>query len=238
MDRHRASVLGLLALLMVVASCSPRQRIRPGYEPPPPTSINPTRIAYADAEAFDALLESALVNQDPAIVIETGHARPDWGARLNAWIAAWNRGGPPKDGSTFRSQIPGVSVDGETIREFRLLVGNLMDRIEERVRGGSAWWQEERTRNRRVTLLKPYNLRFHMAEDGTILIILFHGRYAAYYADFLQSFGSAETEQEWRRAYTCSLCRSLSAKKLDARASTVDPASSGRDRQDEQPGAE
>jgi hypothetical protein len=230
MDRRSVRVLVMASLLAVVASCSPRQRTRPDAEPPPPVSISPTGITYVDSDAFDTVLESALVNQDPAIVIQTGHTKPDWGPRLNAWIAAWNRGGPPRDGATFRSQVPGVSVDGETIRQFRLLVEALMDRIEERVRGGSAWWQEERTRNRRVALLKPYNLRFHMTEDGTILIILFHGRYASAYQAFLRSLGSPEAEGEWRRAYTCSLCMSRLAQSLSARASPSEPDGAALDR--------
>jgi hypothetical protein len=223
-------VLVLPVLLLSVVSCSLRLRTRPDSEPPAPTSISPTRIAYVDSDAFDTVLESALVNQDPAIVIQTGHSKPDWGPRLNVWIAAWNRGGPPRDGATFRSQLPGVSIDGETIREFRLLVESLMDRIEERVRGGSAWWQEERTRNHRIGLLKPYNLRFHMSEDGTIQIILFHGRYARAYAEFLRALGSPEAEGEWRRAYTCSLCKSLTAQGLSARASPSDPDNSAVNR--------
>lgn len=55
--------------------------------------ITPTRLDYVDTDGFDAVLENALVNQDPVIVVRTRRSRPDWDGRLNAWIAAWNRGG-------------------------------------------------------------------------------------------------------------------------------------------------
>ena len=58
-----------------------------------------------DADGFDSLLESALVNQDPAIIIQTHATKPDWGDRLNAWIAAWNMGGKVT-GGTVRMQAP------------------------------------------------------------------------------------------------------------------------------------
>jgi len=222
MRRHSVWFVVSACVVTAATSCSHRDRVRPVSEPPQPSQITLTRIAYVDSEAFDAVLESALVSQDPAIVIETGNKKPDWGPRLNAWIAAWNRGGAPRDGATFRSVAP-VLPDGETIREFRLLIEGLMDRIEERVRNGSAWWQEERTRNHRIALLKPYNLRFHMAEDGTIQIVLFHERYASAYADFLRRLGSEE-DAEWRRGYTCSLCKSLQAASGDMQAKGDAPA--------------
>ena len=78
------------------------------------------------------------------------------------------------------------AVDGDTLREFRLLVEGVMDRIEERARERAAWWAEERTRARRVELLRPYNLRFHLGTDDTIQIILFNGRYAEYHRGFVQ----------------------------------------------------
>jgi hypothetical protein len=223
---HRAVWFLVSASVFVAAtSCSQRERVRKPMEPPQPSQIRLTRIEYVDSDSFDGVLESALVSQDPAIVIATGNTKPEWGPRLNAWIAAWNRGGPPRDGATFRSAAPLVTglPDGETIREFRLLIESLMDRIEERVRNGSAWWQEERMRNHRIALLKPYNLRFHMAEDRTIQVILFHGRYASSYADFLKVLGSEE-DAEWHRGYTCSLCQSLRAAESDMQAKGLPPA--------------
>jgi hypothetical protein len=211
---RRGPVLVALALLAAVApGCAPSRQSRPSQEPPPP-GLRPTRIDYVESDAFDQLLESALVNQDPAILIQTTYQKPDWGPRLNAWIAAWNRGGRVggEGGPKARGQVPGfpqVVVDGDSIREFRLLIDGLMDRIEERVRGGVSWWEEERMRNRRVALLRPYNLRFHLDGDGNIEIILFNGRYAPYYRDFIRSIASPDAEggEEWERAYHCSECR-------------------------------
>jgi hypothetical protein len=198
--------LAALALL-AAAGCTPREVLRAPVEPPP-ADLTPTRIDYVDSDAFDALLESALVNQDPAIVIRTGHAKPDWGARLNAWIAAWNRGGRVGPGVTVRGQapfLPRVVVDGDSIREFRLLIEGLMSRLEAGVKERSAWWAQEKVRERRVELLRPYNLRFHLGEDGLIQIILFNGRYARYHAEFVRSIGGAG--EEWQRGYICSHCR-------------------------------
>jgi hypothetical protein len=207
--RYRLGGL-LLASLAAVAGCGLTRQTRPFQEPPPP-DIKVTRIDYVDTDGFDELLESALVNQDPAIVIDTGHDKPDWDARLNAWIAAWNRGGKVQ-GQTVRPQapaIPGVSVDAESLREFRLLIDDLMSRVEESAKAGSAWWAEERTRNRRVALLKPYNLRFHVTDEGHIEIILFNGRYASHHPDFVRSLGSEEDEGDgtWVRGVECSRCK-------------------------------
>ena len=155
---------------------------------------------------------SALVNQDPVVVIETRFEKPEWGARLNAWIAAWNRGGRVEAGKKVRLQapvLPRIVVDGDSIREFRLLIESLMNRVEDSVKERSAWWAEEKIRERRVNLLKPYNLRFHMSEDGTIQIILFNGRYASYHREFVMSISGGD--EEWERRYSCSMCK-LTAK--------------------------
>jgi hypothetical protein len=197
---------GLLLASLAAAGCWTTQTTRTAQEPPPP-DVKVTHIAYVDADGFDALLESALVNQDPAIVIDTGHDKPDWGARLNAWIAAWNLGGAVQ-GRTTRLQAPAppVTVNADSLREFRLLIDDLMGRVEESAKAGSAWWAEERTRTRRVALLKPYNLRFHEAEDGDIEIVLFNGRYASYHPDFVRGLGADEAEGDgtWVRCLQCS----------------------------------
>ena len=184
--------------------------------PPRPAAVRPTVFDYVDSEAFDALFESALINQDPAIVVRTGFPKPDWGGRLNAWIAAWNAGAK-KHARTIRGQlplaaIPGVGVNGETVHEFRLLVSGLMDRIEDLAKTTSAWWSEERIRARRVALLRPYNLRFHRGENGNILLIFFHGGHADYYPGFIQSLTSdADAQDQWTRAVECSECQMMRA---------------------------
>jgi hypothetical protein len=196
----------LVSVVLLASSCSMPPKARRPIEPPPP-DLQPTRIDYVDSDAFDAILESALVNQDPVIVIQTTNRKPDWGGRLNAWIAAWNRGGAPPE-ATFRMQAPLLPrVDAETLREFRLLIDDLMDRIEDRVKERAAWWAEEKVRSRRVELLRPYSLRFHMGEDGFIQIILFNGRYAQYHGQFTKALNSEEEGTQWRRGYTCSWCK-------------------------------
>jgi hypothetical protein len=180
----------------------------------PAAAVRPTVLDYVDSEAFDALFESALVNRDPAVLVRTGFAKPDWGGRLNAWIAAWNAGGSGQ-GRTVRGQapfpgVPGVALNGETVREFRLLVNGLMDRVEELAKTTSSWWSEERVRSRRVALLRLYNLRFHRGEDGNILLVFFHGDHAGHYAGFIQALTSAaDAPEQWSRAVECSECRRL-----------------------------
>jgi hypothetical protein len=207
MRRKRCVVLLVSLILLGSGSCANRQRTRAPVEPPPP-DFKPTRIDYADTDAFDAVLESALVNQDPAIVIQTQNAKPDWGGRLNAWIAAWNRGGRVDTGATIRMQAPFLPrVDGDTVREFRLLVEGLMNRVEEGVKERSAWWAEEKVRDRRVELLRRYNLRFHLGEDGFIQVILFNGKYAPYHREFVRSIAGEDPGDDWERGYVCSRCK-------------------------------
>jgi hypothetical protein len=201
--------LALAAALAAAAGCKSQAGTRPFVEPPPP-DVRTTDLTYADTDAFDALLEAALVNQDPVIAVHTDTPRPDWDGRLNAWIAAWARGGkvepPPR---TARGQVPVPAVDGDTLREFRLLVGDLMDRVEDLARVGAGWWAEERVRSRRVALLKPYNLRFHRGGDGTIQLVFFNGNYAGAYPEHVRALtgtsGDGEPEA-WTRTVQCSAC--------------------------------
>jgi hypothetical protein len=200
-----------LALAATVA-CRLRDDTRPMVEPPPP-GIAPTHIDYVDADAFDGLFETALTNQDPAILIQTAERKPDWSGRLNAWIAAWNQGGRVQPGPaprTARGQIPSVTVDGDTLRELRMLVDDFMDRVEGRAKERSAWWAEEKVRARRVALLRPYNLRFHLDDAGMIQLIFFNGRYAGQYREFMQGIG-ADAGEGWDRCISCSRRRHDSA---------------------------
>ena len=153
-----------------------------------------------------------LKNADPVILIQTETTKPDWGARLNAWIAAWDRGGKSAEGAprTARGQSP-LSINGESIREFRLLVDDLMGKVETLADKGSAWWAEERTRSRRVALLKPYSLCFHQGEDKNIQLIFFHGAYAAQYRDFMARLAGGDVAEGWARTVECSRCRKARA---------------------------
>ncbi len=199
----RATPLFALALAAVL-SCR-HEPPRP-YREAPPSELAATTLDYADTDAFDALLESALVNQDPVILVRTAHARPDWQGRLNAWIAAWNQGGRV-EGRTVRGQAPPLPVDGESIREFRLLVTVLLDRVEVLAHAGAGWWSESRVRARRVELLRPYSLRFHVGGDGTIQLIFFNGKASERYAEFVRQLTEAEEVAQWERTVECSGCK-------------------------------
>jgi hypothetical protein len=100
-------------------------------------------------------------------------------------------------------------VNGETLREFRLLVDDLMTRVEDLAKRGSSWWAEERVQRRRIELLKPYSLRFHLDGDQKIQLIFFNGRYARYYRQVMDSMPVAATDDasEWSRGLTCSHCK-------------------------------
>jgi hypothetical protein len=213
--RGRWFVLAVSLLCLSALSCRNSRNVRTYHTPPPP-DIKPTVLTYVETDAFDELFETVLTNQDPVILIQTGTSRPDWGPRLNAWIAAWNQGGKVVDEPRrrFRMQAPlgalGPSVvNGDTVREFRLLVDDLMTRAEDLARRGSSWWTEERTRRRRIELLKPYSLRFHLDEDQKIQLLFFNGRYARYYQEVMNAMAmtAAEDTEGWIRAVTCSYCR-------------------------------
>jgi hypothetical protein len=166
------------------------------------------RVDYVDADAFDLLLETALVNKQPVILVQTQYDKPEWSSRLNEWIAAWtaSRAVP---GLRARGQFPAVVVDGDSIREFRLLIDGLMGRVEESARLGGHWWTENRTRERRVALLRPYSLRFHLGTDGHIQLMFFHGDYAAQHADVVRTLVDPAQEDtlDWFPGYCCSFSR-------------------------------
>lgn len=220
--------LMIVAPLLVLTSC--RSLPGSGEENTELPELKPTILEYIDSEGFDALLEIALVNQDPVIVIQTGRIQPDWSGRLNAWIAAWNRGGHGTNRKGARrassaggeeeaeevprvarglTPLPQMNVDAEGIREFRLLVGGMLDRAEDLAQHSAAWWIEERARSRRVSLLRPYSLRFHKDEQDLIQLVLFHGSYAAYYPRYMQLLMQKQRmeDEKWTRSVECSCCQ-------------------------------
>lgn len=209
---RRWFVLAIPLLCASALSCRNSRNTRPYREPPPP-GITPTIIDYVETDGFDTLFESALTNRDPVILIRTDTSRPDWGPRLNAWIAAWNRGGKVVDepGRRVRMQAPlsPLTVNGETLREFRLLIDDLMKRVEDVARAGSSWWAVERIQRRRIALLKPYSLRFHLDGDKKIQLIFFNGRYSRYYREVMDAMSMRDPDEpaEWTRAVQCSHCR-------------------------------
>lgn len=170
--------------------------------------VQPEHLEYVDSDAFDLLFETTLRNGPPVVVVQTEYSKPEWGARLNAWIAAWNLG-HGGGGIRARGQIPGaptVVVDGDSIREFRLLVDGLMGRAEESARTGTRWWAERHLRERRVALLRPYNLRFHLDPGGRIQLIFFHSAHAAKYETVVRALldPAGDDPLEWAPGYCCS----------------------------------
>ncbi|MBY0230005.1 MAG: hypothetical protein K2W96_12045 [Gemmataceae bacterium] len=193
----------LLLLALAATGC---QLFRVTSKPPTDAlpDLEPVRIDYADTEAFDAQFEAALVAGSFAVVVQTENSKPDWTGRLNAWIAAWNAGGRSK-ARTIRGQPGLAKLDGDSLRELRLLAGDLLDRAEGLATAGGAWYSDARMRSQRAALLKPYSLRFHR-EAGLIRLVFFHGDYAAYYPRFLQGLRSGEGAAEWSRTVECSEC--------------------------------
>ncbi len=170
-------------------------------------NLQATRVDYVDSDAFDLLFETTLLNAPPVVVVQTDHDKPEWGARLNAWIAAWNAG-RRTEGFRIRGQIPGapgVVVDGDSIREFRLLIDGLMNRAEESARTGTRWWAEKHLRDRRVALLKPYSLRFHLDANERIQLIFFHGDFAAQHESVVRALANPTGDEslEWAPDFYC-----------------------------------
>ena len=214
-QRRRWLALTIFLLCLPALSCRNTRNVRT-YRAPPPPDIKPTVLQYVETDAFDELFETALTSQDPVILIQTETSRPDWGPRLNAWIAAWNRGGKVVDEPRRRvrlqaplSALAPTVVNGDTVREFRLLIDDLMTRTEDLARRGSSWWAEERIQRRRIDLLKPYSLRFHLDENQKIQLLFFNGRYARYYHEIMDAMAMSVVEdtEGWSRAVTCSHCK-------------------------------
>jgi hypothetical protein len=176
--------------------------------------ITPTRLDYVDTDGFDAVLENALVNQDPVVVVRTGRTQPDWDGRLNAWIAAWNRGSNRPRAVRGQAGLANAALDKDTLHELRLLINGLLDRAEEAAQAGSTWWSDHREQSRRIAVLKPYSLHFHKDDEGLIQLVFFHGHYASYYPRFVQTLTeSAGMESgEWTRSVDCSHCSRRKAK--------------------------
>ena len=85
-----------------------------------------------------------------------------------------------------------------------------MDRVDQLAKETSAWWAEEKVRARRITLLKPYNLRFNKDEDKSIQLIFFNGRYAERYGEWMRTVAHTESDgqsETWARVVTCSRCK-------------------------------
>lgn len=213
MNRILGALLGL-AILSSMGCELFRQSRRPANDAAPVVApagpIRPTVISYVDSDAFDTLFETALVNRDAVIVIRTQNDKPDWTGRLNAWIAAWNMGKPGAPRNA-RGQIP--TIDGDTLREFRLLIEGVVDRADVAAKNSVAWWREERMRSRRVELLRAYSLRFHMNEAGLIELIFFNGAYAREHPQFLVNLtDNAADDGTWSRCLEISHCKRYRAR--------------------------
>jgi hypothetical protein len=199
--------LAAVVPLLVLVGC---QLLRPAPEPLPREGmpeLTPRYVDYIDTEAFDNQFEAHLIAKEPAIVIRTENTKPDWQGRLNAWVAAWNRGGTRVRTVRGQAGLSPLKLDGDSIRELRGLVGDLLGRAEKAALAGGAWYANERERNKRIALLKPYSLRFHRDGDGPIQLIFFHGDYASYYPQFLRSLmKSPDMEEAWARTVECSQC--------------------------------
>src|SRR5580692_11485412 len=102
MFRYWAVQIPYFALLTLALAAGCKTTENRPIEPPPP-DFKANEISYVESDAFDAIFESALVRQDPVIVVRTEFSKPEWGPRLNAWIAAWNSGGSG-GGRTIRGQ--------------------------------------------------------------------------------------------------------------------------------------
>ncbi len=193
--------------LLALAGCQMFQSGKKGLPDEAMPDLTPALVDYTDTDGFDAVFESHLVANAPAVVVRTEHTRPDWEGRLNAWIAAWNQGGKGRP-RAVRGQ-PGLSrLDADGLRELRLLIDSLFARVETAAVAGSAWYANERERSRRVALLRSYSLRFHRDGDGPIQLVFFHGAYASYYPKFLRSLtrGQESGADEWARTVECSMC--------------------------------
>ena len=203
----------LVAASLFLAGCRSSSPSASEADLPAMPDITPTRIDYVDTDGFDAVLETALVNQDPVIVVRTGKERPDWDGRLTAWVAAWNRGGSGRP----RAARGQVSFDKDTLRELRLLITTLLDRAEEVAQTSSTWWGDQRERSRRIAVLKPYSLRFHLDDENLIQLVFFHGNYAPYYPRCLQTLTESQVMEsaEWTRGVDCSRCSRRKGKEVE-----------------------
>jgi hypothetical protein len=171
---RRAACLVLFGCSIQMASCHDSSGLRVMKQTPTPEVIAQTpHVDYADSDAFDEVLKSALIRHDRLIVIQTVETQPAWSGRLTAWIAAWNEGGPAHE--------PGVSSTRSLIElppdlacETRQAITDQMDRIERLAVDMHGWWQDERKRRDRIEMLKPYMICVTRDQNQRLQVVFYY----------------------------------------------------------------
>ncbi|MEM8913759.1 MAG: hypothetical protein AAGC97_18515 [Planctomycetota bacterium] len=145
---------------------------------PPPKDFPPHQIRFSDSDGFDMMLETALMRKQPSIVIETDAKTPDEiDDRVQAWVSAWMDGGEldvPNSKGLGATQAILLGLEVANSAEFN----EFMDHAQQRAAKVAAWYNDRKTKEKRVALLKPYVLAFESRQqDGPIRIRLYNGLY-------------------------------------------------------------
>jgi hypothetical protein len=169
--------VGLVCGLVCLAGCS----VERTYRPPPPPNFRCKEVPFQDTPAFDGLLESYLTNREPAVCIVLDTPAPDWPPRLVAWMKAYQAGGKVRApaGKGGLDALLWLATGGQTPTESRLLLENLLDRLDRAAVSAAAWWADEAERRRRIDLLRPYLLDAERdpGHNGNYVIVLYNGHY-------------------------------------------------------------
>jgi hypothetical protein len=186
----RSSACCLFAAAVLVGGCkgggesSPLRVFRQEERvenPTPPPGFRWIEVPFSDDDAFDALLESYLVRNRPAIRITLDTTKPDWSGRLNTWLRAFCAGGKvrTRPGKGGAEQLLWLAAGARTPTEARQLLETVLDRIEHYATTAADWWSNEQKRKERIALIRPYTLdAVHDPQrDNKYTILLYNGHY-------------------------------------------------------------
>ena len=148
---------------------------------PPPENFPAHEIRYSDSDGFDLMLETALTSKRPSIVIETGATSPDEiDPRVQTWVSAWMDGGEvdlPNSKGLGAAQAIMLGLEIANSAQFDQFMSNAKDKAAQ----VATWYNDRKTREKRVELLKPYLLAFENSEKGgSIKIRLYNGQYSSF----------------------------------------------------------
>ncbi|MFO0880755.1 MAG: hypothetical protein U0840_25770 [Gemmataceae bacterium] len=165
-------------ILFVLVGCGTPQR---AYQPPPPPNFTAREIPFDDSPAFDSLLDTLLTNHTPVIRIVLDTTTPDWPDRLVVWLRAYRDGGQVQapTGKGGLTSLLWLAANATSATEAREALEATFHRLEQTSTVLATWWDNERERQRRIDLLRPYiiDIERSPSHGNRFVLMLYNGHY-------------------------------------------------------------